>query len=131
MKRESRLGPLLSNIEFPGEEDSLIRAWLDSRDFAGSVVRKSRRLRVISHHTVVWGSSLVAVTGAGIVAASTPVLVAAGRGVALFACLLFGVLTTATVVGFLATLHPSWWARRQPAAGPAAQGPGPAPQTRP
>ncbi len=125
MKRESRLEPVLSHIEFPGEEESLIRTWLESRDFTDTVVRKSRRLRVISHNTVAWGSSLIAVTGAGILAARSPVLAAAGGSVALFACLLFGVLTTANVVGFLATLHPSWYRDRR------APPPGPAPQTRP
>jgi hypothetical protein len=118
LKRESRLEPVLSTIEFPGEEESLIRAWLDSRDFADGVMRKSRRLRVISHHTVMWGSSLIAVTAVGIVATSTPVLGAVGGSVALFACLLFGVLTTTTVVGLLATLHPSWWSRREPRSQP-------------
>ncbi len=126
MKRESHLGPVLSSIEFPGEEESLIRTWLESRDFTDTVVRKSRRLRVISHHTVAWGSSLIAVTGAGIVAVRSPVLVAAGGSVALFASLLFGVLTTATVVGFLSTLHSSWYRDRRRETPPE-----PAPQTRP
>ena len=125
MKRESPLEPVLSTIEFPGEEESLIRTWLESRDFADTVVRKSRRLRVVSHHSVMWGASLLAVTGAGILAARSPVLEAAGGRVALFACLLFGALTTATVVGFLATLHPSWFAKRRET------GPRPDSQTRP
>ena len=127
MKRESHIDPLLNRIEFPGEEESLIRTWLESRSFTDAVVSKSRRLRVVSHHSVLWGSALVAVVGSGVAAARSPVLEAAGGRVATFAFLLFGVLITASVVGFLVTLHPSWYADRRRDPGPP---PEPQPQTR-
>jgi len=124
LKRESPLDPVLSRIEFPGEEESVIRAWLETGDFAGAVVRESRRLRVVSRHSILWGSSLVAAVAAGVLAAGSSVLEAAGSRMATFACLLLGVLVTASLVGFFATLHPSWYRKSEPQKGPA-------PQTRP
>lgn len=128
MKREAHLDPVLGAIEFPGEEESIIRTWLETRDFADAVVRESRRLRVVSLQSVLWGSSLISVLGAGILAAGSSVLEAAGGGIVTFACLLFGALVAATLVGFFATLHPSWYRNCGPEPG---QRPAATPQTRP
>ena len=108
MKRESHIDPLLERIEFPGEEEGLIRTWLQGRDFADSVVRESRRLRVVSRRSVFWASATVAVVAAGVLAGGSPVFAAAGGGMATFASLLLGVLVTVAVIGLIGTLHPSW-----------------------
>lgn len=127
MNRRRPLDPVLNRIEFPGEEETLIRTWLGSRDFAGSVTRESRRLRVVSPRTVLWACAAAAVTGAGIVAGGSPVIEAAGEPISTFAFLLFGVLVTVSLVGLFATLHPSWQGDAPPPQGPSDS----AAQTRP
>ena len=108
MNPKEQIDPVLTATEFPGEEESLIRAWLESRDFADSVVAESRRLRVISHRSVLWGSAATAVVAAGILAGSSPLFEAVGAPLSTFAFLLFGVLVTVSLAGLLSTLHPSW-----------------------
>jgi hypothetical protein len=108
LKRPSRLEPMLRSFEFPGEEERLIRKWLDSRDFAARVVDESRRMRVVSHRSVLWGISLVSAVAAGAAVVGSPLVAAAGASVTTYTSVLMGALVTASVLGLLATLHPSW-----------------------
>ncbi len=129
MNPKEQIDPVLSATQFPGEEEGLIRAWLESRDFAGSVVRESGRLRAISHRSVLWALAAAAVVAAGILAGSSPLFEAVGAPLSTFAFLLFGVVATVSLAGLLSTLHPPW--RWDPQARPPQHRPGAPAQRRP
>jgi hypothetical protein len=122
LKRRSGLEPVLRSFEFPGEEERLIRKWLDSRDFAGRVVDESRRLRVITHRSVLWAAALLVAVAAGAAVIGSPVVGGAGASVTTFTSVLMGALVTASIIGLLATLHPSWHRPPRAGRGPVAGG---------